>query len=205
VETTGAFVLYSRTSSAIFTHFTLRAKTTLQKQEIMDTLDAIRTRRSIRKYEPKEVPEELVEKAIAAAMMAPSARNAQPWQFVVLTDRGLLRQIPKINPHAWMVEHAPVAVLICGDLSLEISAGYWPVDCAAAAQNLLLAAHAMGLGAVWTGVYPRRERMDGLRDLLDLPEHVIAHTLIPMGYPAEHPTSKDRFRADRVRRNGWTY
>jgi nitroreductase len=170
----------------------------------MDTLEAIQTRRSIRKYQDREVPEELIQRVLAAAMMAPSAQNAQPWQFVVITDRKLLAEIPKINAHAWMAEHAPVSILLCADLSLELSPGFWPVDCAAAVQNLLLAAHALGLGAVWTGVYPRKERMAGFRRLLDLPEHVIAHTLIPLGYPAEQPASEDRYRADRVRHNRWT-
>ena len=170
----------------------------------MDTLEAIHTRRSVRKYENKPISEDVVQKLLAAAMMAPSANNAQPWQFVVITERKLLDEIPNINPHAWMAGQAPLAILICGDLSLEVSPGYWPVDCAAAVQNLLLAAHALGLGAVWTGVYPRQERMDGLRRLLNLPEHVVAHTLIPLGYPAEHPVTEDRFRQERVRRNCWT-
>jgi nitroreductase len=137
-------------------------------------------------------------------MMAPSARNAQPWQFVVITEPELLAAIPKINPYAKMAKRAPLAILICADLSLELSPGYWPVDCAAAAQNLLLAAHALGLGAVWTGVYPRQERMDGFRRLLNLPDNVVAHTLIPLGYAAEHPAGEDRFRQERVRQNRWT-
>ncbi|HID76261.1 MAG TPA: nitroreductase family protein [Planctomycetaceae bacterium] len=169
----------------------------------MDTLEAIHTRRSIRKYESKPVPDELVGKLLAAAMMAPSARNAQPWQFVVITDRQLLQDVPRINRNAWMAAEAPLAILICGDRSLELSPGYWPVDCAAAAQNLLLAAHALGLGAVWTGVYPRPERMEGLARLVGLPENVTAHSLIVVGYPAEVPASEDRYRPERVYHNRW--
>ena len=169
----------------------------------METLEAISTRRSIRQYQDKPVPEELVEKLLAAAMSAPSARNAQPWQFVVITERGILRQVPAIMPYAPMAAHAPLAVLVCGDLGLELSAGYWVVDCAAAVQNLLLAAHALGLGAVWTGVYPRQERMAGLHRLLRLPDQVLAHSLIVLGYPAEQPPPQDRYRPDRVHRNGW--
>jgi nitroreductase len=169
----------------------------------MDALDAILTRRSIRQYRDTPVPEELIEKVLAAAMSAPSARNAQPWHFVVVTDREILRQVPKVNPNAPMAEHAPAAILVCGDLRLELSAGYWVVDCAAAAQNLLLAAHALGLGAVWTGVYPRESRMEGFRRLLGLPEQVKAHSLIVLGYPAERPPPQDRYRRDRVHRNRW--
>ena len=169
----------------------------------MDALDAILTRRSIRQYQDMAVREELIEKVLAAAMSAPSARNAQPWQFVVVTDRKILQQMSKINPNAAMAARAPLGILICGDLRLELSSGYWVVDCAAAAQNLLLAAHALGLGAVWTGIYPRQERMEGFHRLLGLPEEVLAHSLIVLGYPAERPKSQDRYQRERVHRNGW--
>jgi len=169
----------------------------------MDALEAIRTRRSIRKYQDKPVPQDLIQKILTAAMSAPSACNAQPWQYVVFTDEKLLCEIPRINPYAAMAEHAPLAILVCGDLSLEISKGYWVVDCAAAVQNLLLAAHAVGLGAVWTGVYPQQERIEAFRRLLNLPQPVVPHSLIAVGYPAEQPPHEDRYRPDRVHRNGW--
>ncbi len=173
----------------------------------MDTLEAIHTRRSIRKYEDRPVDGESIRKLLAAAMSAPSARNAQPWRFVVIDEKPLLTEIGQINPNAKMAAVAPAAILICGDLSLEKSAGYWVVDCAAAAQNLLLAAHALGLGAVWTGVFPREPRIKGLRRLCGLPEDVVPHTLIVLGHPAEQPAEQldnvDRYRDDRVCRNRW--
>jgi nitroreductase len=169
----------------------------------MDTLAAIHTRRSVRRYEDRQVPEELRRKLLAAAMSAPSARNGQPWQFVVIDDRGTLAEIARLNPNAQMCREAPLAILVCGDLGLEKSPGYWVVDCAAAVENLLLAAHALGLGAVWTGVYPRPERMEGLGRLLKLPENVIAHSLVVVGYPAEQPPPQDRYRPERVHRGGW--
>ena len=115
----------------------------------------------------------------------------------------MLAKIPQINPNAWMAKGAPLAILVCADLDLEESQGYWVVDCAAATQNMLLAAHALGLGAVWTGVYPREERMEGLRRLVGLPEKVIAHSLVVFGYPAESVPRDDRYRPERVRRNRW--
>ena len=139
----------------------------------------------------------------AAAMQAPSARNQQPWQFVVIDDQTTLAEIPKFMPNAPMAATAPLAILACGDLSLEKSEGYWVVDCAAATQNMLLAAHALGLGAVWCGVYPREPRMEGLRRLLDLPENVIAHSLVVLGYPGEQVQPQDRYRPERVHRNRW--
>jgi len=169
----------------------------------MDTLEAIHTRRSIRKFEDRPVPEDLVRKILAAAMMAPSARNAQPWHFVVIDDRAMLGEIPRICPNATMAEQAPLAILVCGDLSLEKSQGYWPLDCAAAVENLLLAAHALGLGAVWCGVYPREPRIEGLGRLVNLPEGVIAHSLVVLGHPDQQPPSKDRYLPERVHQNRW--
>ena len=169
----------------------------------MDTLDAIHTRRSIRRYLDEPVGEELVQKLLAAAMQAPSARNQQPWRFVVIDDRAILAKIPEFMPNAAMAAHAPLAILVCGDLELETSPGYWVVDCAAAAENILLAAHALGMGAVWTGVYPRDPRMDGLRKLVGLPDMVVAHSLVVIGYPAEQAKPVDRFQAERIRRNRW--
>ena len=121
----------------------------------------------------------------------------------MIDDRATLSAIPGFMPNAAIAADAPLAILVCGDLNLEKSEGYWVVDCAAAAENILLAAHALGLGAVWTGVYPREKRMDGLRRLLGLPEKVVAHSLIVIGHPAEQIRAENRFRADRIRRNRW--
>jgi nitroreductase len=169
----------------------------------MDVLTAIHTRRSIRKHLDRPVPEELVQKLLAAAMQAPSARNQQPWQFVVIDDRERLSKIAEFMPNAAMAAQAPLAILVCGDLDLEKSEGYWVVDCAAAVENMLLAAHALGLGAVWCGVYPRAPRMEGLRQLVGLPNHVVAHSLVVLGYGAEQVVAEDRYRRARVRRNHW--
>ena len=169
----------------------------------MDILEAIHTRRSIRAYQDKPVPEELVQKLLAAAMQAPGARNQQPWQFVVIDDRAILAKIPPFMPNAAMAGKAPLAILVCGDLSLEESEGYWVVDCAAAVENMLLAAHALGLGAVWCGVYPRDKRMECLRQLIGLPKNVIAHSLVVLGYAAEQVPAEDRYRPERVHHNRW--
>ena len=169
----------------------------------MDTLEAIQSRRSVRKYQDKAVPQEWIDQLLAAAMAPPARANQQPWQFIVVDDRGLLAEVARINPNAHMAAHARLGIVVCGDMSLEKSPGFWVVDCAAATQNLLLAAHALGLGGVWIGVYPRQERMDGLRRLFALPEHVIAHSMAVLGFPAEQPPPAHRFRPDRVRRNVW--
>ena len=169
----------------------------------MDAIEAIHTRRSVRRFEDREVGAEQIEQLLAAAMMAPSARNGQPWRFIVVDDRRLLATIAEMNPNAAMAAAAPLGILICGDLALEKSPGYWVIDCAAATQNMLLAAHAMGLGAVWTGVWPRQDRVDGLLELFGLPPNVIPHSLVVVGYPAETPPSRGRYHPERVCRNQW--
>lgn len=169
----------------------------------MDTLTAIHTRRSIREYQEKDIPEELVKELLKAAMASPSARNQQPWEFVVITEPELRKKIPSVSPFAQMIVDAPLAILICGNLKIETAQGYWVIDCAAATQNLLLAAHALGLGAVWTGVYPREERMDGLTALLDLPEYILPHSLVVIGYPAQQLPQQDRFKPERIHWNAW--
>jgi nitroreductase len=167
----------------------------------MNTLDAIRTRRSIRRYLDKPIGEDLVDKLLASAMQAPSARNQQPWHFVVIDDRTLLSKIPEFMPNAAMAAGAPLAILVCADLALEKSEGYWVVDCSAATENMLLAAHDLGLGACWCGVYPRENRMEHLKELLGLPENVMAHSLVVIGHPAEPITAENRYRPERIHRN----
>lgn len=169
----------------------------------MDTLRSILTRRSIRRFQPREIPVPVVHDILAAAMSAPSAGNEQPWHFVLMTEKALLEEIPAIHPHAAMAAEAPLAVLICADMNLAQHEGFWIQDCAAAAENLLIAAHGKGLGGVWTGIHPREERVRGMRELLSLPAHIVPVSLIPLGYPAEELPAVNRFHEKRVHHNGW--
>lgn len=169
----------------------------------METLVAIHTRRSVREYQDKPVSEDLVKELLAAAMQAPSAGNARPWQFIVLTDRELLARIPAIHPFATMATRAALAVLVCGDLKLEAYPGNWTSDCAAATQNLLLAVHAKGLGAVWTGIHPDQQRIAAFQQLLGLPEHVVPLNLVPIGFPLDPPLPEERYEAVKVHHNHW--
>ena len=169
----------------------------------MDTIQTIMTRRSVRQFVPKAVSHEVVEMLLRAAMQAPSARNEQPWEFVVIDDRKLLDQIPTFHPYASMTQTSPMAILVCGNLDREVSKGLWIQDCAAATQNLLLAAHAIGLGAVWCACYPYEDRSTGFRTMLHLPDAVVPFAIIPIGYPAHVPAPQDRYAADRVKWNSW--
>jgi nitroreductase len=169
----------------------------------MDALEVIFSRRSVRLYTSKPVSRQALHEILRAAMSAPSAGNERPWHFIVLTDRAILDEIPKFHPYSAMLKYAQAAILVCGDLTLERHAGYWVLDCAAATQNMLLAAHAKGLGAVWCGVYPTEDRVQNLRQLLKLPEHVVPFSLVPLGFPAEVKETPDRFEGSRVHENKW--
>jgi nitroreductase len=169
----------------------------------MDTLETIFTRRSIRAYTDQPIPAEITENLLRAAMQAPSAGNQQAWQFVVITSRPKLNGLAEVLPYGKMLTTAPLSIVVCGDLEREKSKGYWVQDCAAATQNILLAAHAYGLGAVWLGVYPREQRALDVRKALGIPESVMPLCAIAIGYPAEQKPRADRYDPARVHHNGW--
>ena len=166
-------------------------------------MEAILSRRSIRKYTKELVSDEIIKDLLKAAMSAPSAVNEQPWHFIVIKDRQILDEIPKIQPYSKMLRDAPVAVVVCGDLKLEKAKGFWVLDCSAATQNILIAAQAKGLGAVWLGFYPREDRIKPLQKLLGIPEHVIPFSVIPIGYPAEQKPPANRYNESRIHFNRW--
>jgi len=167
------------------------------------SLEIILTRRSIRRFSKRPVNDKDIRELLQAAMAAPSAGNEQPWHFVVISDRELLLQIPNLHPHAEMCRSAAAAILVCADPRLEKHSGYWVQDVAAATQNILLAAHALGLGAVWVGVHPRTEREAALRELLGLPAEIIPFALVPFGDPAETKGPSERYDPGRIHRNRW--
>lgn len=175
----------------------------VEKEDEVDAIEAILSRRSIRRYTPEPVPADVVRKILEAGMSAPSAGNEQPWHFVVITARRILDEIPRFHPYAEMLKEAPVAILVCGDRRLERYRDHWIQDCSAATQNLLLAAHALGLGAVWVGIYPAEDRVIRIRTLVSLPSSVVPLCLVPLGYPAERVPRGDRYDPSRVHSDGW--
>ncbi len=169
----------------------------------MDAHEAILTRRSIRSYADGGVDEAAIERLLRAAMAAPSAGNQQPWHFVVLTERRLLDAIPQFHEYSQMLKQAPAAIVVCSDGGREGMNVYWPQDCAAATENILLAARAEGLGSVWLGIYPERDRIARLRELLGMPEEITPFCVVAVGQPGEDPGPADRYDDARVHRNGW--
>ena len=171
-----------------------------------DLIQAIMTRSSIRAFLDKPVSDETVELLLKAAMAAPSAKNSRPWAFVVIRDREQLEKLGASLPNAKMTATAPAAVAICGDLDKALpgeAREYWIQDAAAATENFLLAAHALGLGAVWTGVHPISERIAILKETLRLPEDVEPFCLIPFGYPAVPGSVKDKWDPAAVHQDIW--
>ena len=167
-------------------------------------IDNIMTRTSIRAFTSQTISKDTVEMLLRAGMAAPSAVNLQPWHFIAITDRAKLDELKEANPHAKMLEHAPLAIVVCGDLNKAMEGPgqeFWIQDCSAATENILLAAHALGLGAVWTGGHPIAERVDALHEILKLPESLIPLCAIVIGYPAEQPEPKDKWKPENVSYN----
>lgn len=166
-------------------------------------MEAIFKRRSVRKFQDKPISEEQIKQIVKAAMAAPSAGGARHWHFVVLKDKNLKATIAQRYPNIAPLATAPAGILICADTKLEVYPGFWPLDCAAATQNALLAATELGLGSVWCAVYPDQQKMNGIKDLLGLPESVQPFSIIPLGYPAEHVEPEDRFDPERIHYDKW--
>jgi nitroreductase len=171
----------------------------------LDALTAILTRRSIRDYTPHPVPEETVKLLLTAGMAAPSAFNERSTEFVVVNDPKILKEIAQVNPSSLQLKKMTVGIVVCGNQAKEKhkGQGYWQLDGAAASENILIAAHALGLGAVWTAIYPYPDRITKVQKLLSLPPEVIPLNIIPIGYPAEKKITEDRFDPARAHYNRW--
>jgi nitroreductase len=176
---------------------------TIEVVNEMDAIKAILSRRSIRTYKEYPISGEIINTLLKAAVSAPSSGNQQPWHFIVIDDRNILDKIPKFHPHANFIINAQKAILVCGDLNLEIMQGYWMIDCSAATENILIAARALGLGACWLGVYPREKRIENLREMLKIPNNIVPFSLISLGYTDEEQKSVDRLKKQRIHYNNW--
>lgn len=170
------------------------------------TIEDIMTRTSVRSYSDKEVSSEQIDTLLRAAMAAPTAGNKQPWRFVVINERAILDSIGNNFGTMTMAKQASIAVIMCGDVTATFDGegqGYWIQDVSAASENLLLAAHAMGLGAVWCGIYPMTERVQQFSKMLDLPKNIIPMACICIGYPSGETTPKDKWKPEYIHYNSW--
>ena len=169
----------------------------------MDAIDAIIGRRTIRQYTPDPIPAEKLEVLLRAAMSAPTANNRQPWHYVVITDRTTLDRIGEFHRHGAMLKQATAAILVCGDLQLARYHGHMILDCAAATENILIAAHAIGLGAAWLGIYPWEDRQAAIRQFLTMPAEIDPIALVSIGYPSEEKASSERYKPERIHYQQW--
>ena len=167
-------------------------------------LENIHSRKSVRNFiEGKQIPKEDIETLLKAAMAAPTAVNLQPWHFIVVDNRADLDALNQKLPYAKMLEKASAAIIVCGDT--EIKAGdlsFWELDCSLASANILLAAEAMGLGALWTAVYPT-ERTAFVQEYFNMPANIVPLNLIPIGYPTGEDKPKDKYKPEKIHYNKW--
>lgn len=167
-------------------------------------MEAIFTRRSIRKYKDQPVDEGQIQQMLRAAMYAPSAGNEKPWHFVIVKDREKLSEITHIHPHTQMLKEAPLAIIVCADIrDVKYDGDFWIQDIAASVQNILLQGKALGLGTCWCGVYPKKELVDNISRLIDLPEYIIPVAIVAVGHPAEEREVRERYNPDRVHYEAW--
>ena len=178
--------------------------TATKSSDAQTVIDNIMTRTSIRQYTDEPVSPQDVETLLRAGMAAPTAVNAQPWHFVAITDKDKLKELSATNRRGRMIEQAALAIVVCGDMDKAMQGkgqAYWIQDCSAATENILLAAHGLGLGAVWTGLYPMDERVAATAAVLKLPENLVPLCTIVIGHPAESPTPKDKWKPANVSYN----
>lgn len=163
----------------------------------------IMTRTSVRQYTDRPISTDTLETLLKAGMAAPTAVNKQPWVFVVTTGRDALDSLATLQPR---LKTAAAAITVCGDMTRAIEGegrDFWVQDCSAATENILLAAHALGLGAVWTGVYPIAERVDDVSRALALPDSVVPMCIIAVGYPVADQEPKDKWDPSKVHYQRW--
>ena len=169
--------------------------------------ETIAARTSIRKFDPsKPVSNADIEKILKAGMCAPSAMDRRPWEFIVVRDKVKLTALGNRLPYSRCGNGAQAAIVVCGNLDNGLPGRgkeYWIHDCSAATMNILLAAKGLGLGAVWTGVYPGEDRVAVVREVLSIPEGYAPLNVIPLGYPAENPTPKDKWNPAKVHHDTW--
>lgn len=169
----------------------------------MDLLEGLYTRRSVRKFTEEAVSDSDIHVLLKSAMLAPSAKNQQPWHFIVVKEKAMRDKLAAASPYTGMAAHAPLVVVICGDTANEKAPGFWVQDCSAAAENLLLAARALNLGSVWCGIYPEKERMQALATILGLPDKVLPLNMICIGHTEMQFKEADRFNPERVHHEKW--
>ncbi|MEA3448220.1 MAG: nitroreductase family protein [Bacteroidota bacterium] len=168
-------------------------------------LSLIHNRKSVRHFQSGEVNKEKLEELVRAGMAAPSARDLRPWQFLIITHDSTLKNMAEQLPYAKMLHDVPAAIVVMGDSTVKSPSGqsYWLQDTCAATENILLAAEALGLGAVWTALYPYEERMQPVVKACNIPKNLIPLNIIPVGIPEGTDKPKDKWNPAKLHWNKW--
>lgn len=178
----------------------------MKKESVKDAITVIHERKSVRNFTGEAVDSLLLIDIVKAGMAAPSARNLQPWAFVVVSERDLLDALGEALPYAKMLDKAGAAIVVCGDMNKSAThtkTDYWVQDCSAATQNILLAIEALGLGAVWTATFPYDERITPVIEILNLPQNLIPLNVIPIGHPTGEDKPKDKWKPENMHWNSF--
>ena len=184
---------------AIMTMVTLSSCCNRENSDNNTTLDVIHSRKSVRTYTDEPVSKEQLLTLVKAAMASPTGMDKRPWEFIIVTDKEVMREWADTLPYASMLKKAQAAIVVCGRTDKDNGGSpYWYVDCAAATQNLLLAAESIGLGAVWTATYPYEDRMGVVINEYNLPDDVKPLCIVPIGYPTGKEQPKDKFNEAKI-------
>jgi len=175
------------------------------KGNVPDALSVIHSRKSVRHFTGQPVSQDDLMTLVKAGMAAPTAVNMQPWSFVIVTERTVLDTLAQSLPYAKMLDKAGAAIVVCAlpEKAFQKSTEFALIDSACASENILLAAEAIGLGAVWTSVYPDNDRIEAVRKVLGIPSNVIPLNVIPIGYPTGEDVPKDKFKPENVHLEKW--
>ena len=180
-----------------------------QMKQENTTVNDIMSRTSIRKYTDEPISDADMETLLRAGMAAPSCCNIQPWHFIVVKDQAVRQQMADAFGPAKPAAKAPAVIIVCGDMQImrespvKDNTDYWVCDACAATENILIAANSLQLGGVWMGVWPMKNRISKLQDILGLPEYIIPLNMIALGHPAEQPQPKDKWKPERIHQDKW--
>lgn len=177
----------------------------MKQTKYPDAISVIHNRKSVRNFNGESITQNEIDILLKAAMAAPSAVNCQPWEFIVVTDRKILDKLGDVLPYAKMIYKAGAAIIVCGspEKAHKNFVEYAIIDSTLASQNILLAAEAIGLGAIWTAAYPYPDRMKSVKTILNIPAHIIPLNVIPIGHSTGEDKPKEKFNPEKIHQERW--